>query len=44
MASFHSRSTKIMCGVLFLLCTLMVKADEWGDASQVVEKSLKRVA
>ena len=43
MASFHSRSTKIMCGVLFLLCTLMVKADEWGDASQVVEKSTQTI-
>ena len=39
MASVHSRSTKRVFGALLLLCALMVKADEWGDASQVVEKS-----
>jgi len=39
MVSFHSRSTKRVFGALLLLCALTAKADEWGGASQVVEKS-----
>ena len=39
MLSFNAGSKKIVLGVVLLLCALVVKADEWQEAGQVVEKS-----
>ena len=39
MVIFRMKSTKVVLTMVLLLCTLMVKADEWQEASQVVEKS-----
>ena len=39
MLSFNAGSKKIVLGVVLLLCALVVKADEWKEAGQVVEKS-----
>tara|TARA_B110000503_G_scaffold28210_1_gene45222 strand:- start:7231 stop:7881 length:651 start_codon:yes stop_codon:yes gene_type:complete len=39
MLSFNTRSKKIVLSVVLLLCALVVKADEWKEAGQVVEKS-----
>jgi phospholipid transport system substrate-binding protein len=39
MISVNYRSTKVVMSVVLLLCALTVKADEWKEASQAVEKS-----
>ena len=39
MISVNFRSTKVVMSVVLLLCALTVKADEWKEASQVVEKT-----
>jgi len=39
MVNFNTCSAKLGMSVVLLLCTLMVRADEWKDASQVVDKS-----
>jgi phospholipid transport system substrate-binding protein len=39
MLSFNTRSKKIVLSVVLLLCALVVKADEWKEAGQVIEKS-----
>ena len=39
MLMFNSVSKKIVLSVVLLLCALVVKADEWKEAGQVVEKS-----
>jgi phospholipid transport system substrate-binding protein len=39
MMSFNTHSKKIVLTALLLFCALTVKADEWKEASQVVEQS-----
>lgn len=39
MLSFNTHSKKIVLSALLLFCALTVKADEWKEASQVVEQT-----
>jgi phospholipid transport system substrate-binding protein len=39
MVNFNAPSAKLVMSVLLLLCALTVKADEWKEASQVVDES-----
>jgi phospholipid transport system substrate-binding protein len=41
MVSFQKSRKTIGIGILFLLCSFIVKADEWKEASLVIEKSTK---
>ena len=39
MMTLRTKSTQFTLTIVLLLCALMAKADEWQEASQVVEKS-----
>ena len=39
MMTLKTKSTRFTLTIVLLLCALMAKADEWQEASQVVEKS-----